>query len=192
MFYVWKFIVGHRFDTHPPFQAEILLFFPLFLLSYYNPAPLWDLPSPFSFSSSLLFLLLFMLFFFSLLSSLFFKIFFAVALWVKGLWLNGPQRGPWTSHLLRERFLDFTQALNHSSALPLETSLAHSGSLPTVPPSLPSSCLYVILLWIQMSAASFVLQRMNVRNGHVYTAGNLLGFEVQSLFKNRRRSSCAA
>lgn len=176
MFYVWKFIVGHRFDTHPPFQAEILLFFPLFLLSYYNPAPLWDLP--------LLFLLLFMLFFFffSLLSSLFFKIFFAVALWVKGLWLNGPQRGSWTSHLLRERFLDFTQALNHSSALPLETSLAHSGSLPTVPPSLPSSCLYVILLWIQMSAASFVLQRMNVRNGHVYTAGNLLGFEVSVPF----------
>lgn len=182
MFYVWKFIVGHRFDTHPPFQAEILLFFPLFLLSYYNPAPLWDLPllspSPllsFSFSSSCFF-------FFSLLSSLFFKIFFAVALWVKGLWLNGPQRGPWTSHLLRERFLDFTQALNHSSALPLETSLAHSGSLPTVPPSLPSSCLYVILLWIQMSAASFVLQRMNVRNGHVYTAGNLLGFEVSVPF----------
>lgn len=139
MFYVWKFIVGHRFDTHPPFQAEILLFFPLFLLSYYNPAPLWDLPllspSPllsFSFSSSC--------FFFSLLSSLFFKIFFAVALWVKGLWLNGPQRGPWTSHLLRERFLDFTQALNHSSALPLETSLAHSGSLPTVPPFLLFVC----------------------------------------------------
>lgn len=167
-----------------PSRLKFFSFFPLFLLSYYNPAPLWDLPllSPFSFSSSLLFLLLFMLFFSSLLSSLFFKIFFAVALWVKGLWLNGPQRGPWTSHLLRERFLDFTQALNHSSALPLETSLAHLGSLPTVPPSLPSSCLYVILLWIQMSAASFVLQRMNVRNGHVYTAGNLLGFEVSVPF----------
>lgn len=192
MFYVWKFIVGHRFDTHPPFQAEILLFFPLFLLSYYNPAPLWDLPllspSPllsFSFSSSCFF------FFFTPFKSLFQNLLCCrfvskriVAKWATEGSLNFslaertiPGLHPSLKSLLSSPSRNFSCSLGVSS---------HCSSLPPF-------LLFVCHPAVDPDECSLLCPAKNeCKKWTCVHCGQSVGVWGPVPFKNGRRSSCAA